>query len=139
MSKLKSMARKLDRYRVMLAQETERQRIEVAKKVIKERVEKDLEFAQDVLKAVGNNLPAEIKKAAEETVARETKKEVSTIFVDESGLDQKTMPEKCAEIDKEMGFTHEGDLAHTMVPVQTDGGGTVLVNETDLSDYPKDK
>lgn len=74
MSKLRSAARKLDRYRVMLAQETERQRIEVAKKVVKERAEKDLEFAHDVLKAVGDNLPKEIKEACEATVARETKK-----------------------------------------------------------------
>jgi len=87
---------------------------------------------------VGDNLPPEIKKAAEETVARETKKEVTTIVVDESGLSQETMPEKCANIDKEMGLTHEGDLTHTTVPVQTDGGGIIMVHETELPDYPRD-
>ena len=32
----------------------------------------------------------------------------------------------------------EGDLTYKMVPVQTDGGGTILVNETETLDYPRD-
>ncbi len=31
-----------------------------------------------------------------------------------------------------------GDLTHTMVPVQTDGGGEILVHPTELLDYPRD-
>lgn len=113
MSKLKSASRKLDRYRVMLAQDTERQRIEVAKKVVKERAEKDLEFAQDVLKAVGDNLPKEIKETCEATVARETK----------AAEEVKWLKEK-AEIEDGCIVT---------------AGGTILVHETELPDYPKDK
>lgn len=31
-----------------------------------------------------------------------------------------------------------GDLTHAMVSIQTDGGGIVLVDPTQTSDYPKD-
>ena len=127
MSNLRSAARKLDRYRVMLAKETERQRIEVAKKVVKERAEKDLEFAQDVLKAVGDNLPKEIKEACEATVARETKKAEETEWL-----------LKKAALEDDAMVSVGGDLTHTLVPEQTDGGGTILVSETELPEYPRD-
>lgn len=75
MSKQRSASRKLDKYRVMLAKETERNIIELYKKAVKERAEKDSEFAQDVLKALGDNLPVEIKETCQATIARETNKD----------------------------------------------------------------
>jgi len=73
MGALRSARRKLNEKSVWIAQEVQRKQIELAQKFVKERVEKDAEFARDVLKAVGDNLPSDIKKAAEETVAKETK------------------------------------------------------------------
>jgi hypothetical protein len=31
-----------------------------------------------------------------------------------------------------------GDRTHELVPIQTDGGGTILVEPTELLDYPRD-
>lgn len=70
MGTLRSMRRKLNEEKVQYAQEVQRQRHEVAKKVVEERIKKDVEFAKDVLKAVGKNLPKELKEAAEETIAK---------------------------------------------------------------------
>ncbi len=68
MSSLRSFRRKLDPYRVAMAKEVEQKRIELARQVVLERAKKDAEFAADVLKAVGENLPKEIKEACEETI-----------------------------------------------------------------------
>lgn len=113
MSKLRSLQRGLDPFRVALAKQVEQDRIKIARQVVLERAKKDAEFAADVLKAVGENLPKEIREAAEATIAEKKAK---------------------AEADLITG----GDLTHTMVPVQTDGGGEILVHETELPDYPRD-
>jgi hypothetical protein len=108
MGNLRSTKRKLSERHVWLAQETERQKILLARKMVEERCKKDAEFAADVLKAVGENLPKEISEAAEKTVAESNAPIVG------------------------------GDLTHEMVPVQTDGGGEILVHPTELPDSPRD-
>lgn len=68
MSTLRSFRRKLDPYRVAIAKDMEQKRLVLARQVVLERAKKDAEFAADVLKAVGENLPKEIKEACEETL-----------------------------------------------------------------------
>ena len=146
MSKLRSFKRHLNPSKVWLANQVAEEKIKIARQVVLERAQKDAAFAADVLKAVGENLPKEIREACEASVAAS---KVTTIKVDESGLDQVTMAEKVAQIEQEAvliepkttccgGGCGCGDLTHTMVPVQTDGGDVILVHETDLPDYPRD-
>ena len=75
MGSLRTAQRKLKEKNVWIAQETEKQKIKFFQRLVEEKVKKDAEFAKDVLAAVGENLPEEIKKAAEETVAKENLKE----------------------------------------------------------------
>ncbi len=68
MGGLRSMKRKLQLDKVQLAEQVQYERVQMARQVVKERCEKDVEFAKDVLKAVGENLPKEIKEVCEKTI-----------------------------------------------------------------------
>lgn len=68
MGTFRSLRRKLNAEKVFIAEHVAQKRTEVLKTLVEERVKKDAEFAQDVLNAVGENLPESIKKAAEETI-----------------------------------------------------------------------
>lgn len=81
-----------------MAKEVEQKRIELARQVVLERAKKDAEFAADVLKAVGDNLPKEIKEACEESIKSH---------------------EPIVGGDETYKLTKE---------VQLDGGGTILVD-----------
>ena len=47
------------------------------KKFVEERVKTDAQFAKDVLQAVGENLPPEIKAAAEKTILQSSEEKIS--------------------------------------------------------------
>ena len=68
MGTFRSLRRKLNAEKVWVAQKVAEKRNEIVKAFVEERVKEDAEFAQDVLNAVGENLPENIKKAAEETI-----------------------------------------------------------------------
>ena len=68
MSSLRSFKRRLDPNKVWLAQQVAIEKVKIARQFVVEHAKKDAAFAADVLKAVGNNLPKEIKKACEESV-----------------------------------------------------------------------
>ena len=70
MSKSKSAGRKLDPYRVRIAQKVERTKHELAMQMVADRVKTDPEFAADVLKIGGTNLREDIKKSAQETITK---------------------------------------------------------------------
>lgn len=70
MSKKHSALRKLDPIRVQMAERTQRAKHELAMKMVAERVKVDAEFAADVLKVAGDGLRPEIRKDAEETIAK---------------------------------------------------------------------
>jgi len=72
MSKSKSAGRKLDEKRVWIAQKVAQKRNELAKEMVKERIKTDAKFASEVLKSLGELLPEDFKKIAQETIARET-------------------------------------------------------------------
>lgn len=166
MSKLRSFQRHLNPSKVCLAKQVAEEKIKIARQVVLDHAKKDAQFAADVLKAVGENLPKEIKEACEESVKQ---KEIKDLQMDETkrlvakwektGLLDK-LSDTCNTssmavlIESEskqlvVGAVKEeptccggacgcGDLTHTMVPMQTDGGGEILVHETELPDYPRD-
>ena len=68
MSNSRSLRRKLDPKKVWLAQQVAEEKIKIARQVVIERAKKDAAFAAEVLKAVGDNLPKEIREACEESV-----------------------------------------------------------------------
>ena len=70
MSKLKRLNRKLKLDRVNSSIMVHDKRKELALNMVKERAEHDREFAADLIKAVGDNLPTDIREIAEKTVGR---------------------------------------------------------------------
>lgn len=69
MSALSGCKRRLKRESVFLATKVAEEKIKLARQVVLDRAQRDPEFAADVLKAVGDNLPTEIKVACEKSVA----------------------------------------------------------------------
>jgi len=114
-------ARKLDPYRVALAQRTARAKHELAMKMVAERVKVDAEFAADVLKIAGETLRPEIRKDAEETIERED-------AAIKARLEQPSTIEPCGC----------NQCVEEPSVVQSDGGGEVLKHPTELPDHPKD-
>jgi hypothetical protein len=112
MSKTRSFKRHLNPQKVWLANQVAEEKIKIARQVVLDRAKKDAAFAADVLKAVGDGLPKEIKEACEVSVA--------------AGVPDATEP------------VVGGGLTANMVAVQADGGGEILVHETELPDYPRD-
>ena len=68
MSKLRSFQRHLNPSKVWLAKQVAEEKIKIARQVVMDRAKTDASFAADVLKAVGDALPKEIKEACEESV-----------------------------------------------------------------------
>jgi len=96
MGSLRTAQRKLKEKNVWIAQETDRKKVKFLQMLVKEKVKQDAEFAKDVLKAVGENLPKEIKEAAEATIAKENavsekieemKQEYGTVLESPSDID----------------------------------------------------
>jgi hypothetical protein len=85
MSKLKSLARKMNPVRVQMAEQTALAKHELAMKMVAERVKTDAEFAADVLRVAGEGLREEIKKDALETIARAEKEKTVTPNVAQLG------------------------------------------------------
>ena len=69
MSALTSFKRRLKPNKVYLAQKVAEKKIEFARNVVLDRAKRDAEFAADVLKAVGDGRPKEVKEACEKSVS----------------------------------------------------------------------
>ena len=82
MSKLKRLSRKLKLNSVNSAILVHDKRKELAMNMIKERATYDKEFCDDLIKAVGDNLPADIKNIAEQTINKCCSNEGCTCAVD---------------------------------------------------------
>ena len=74
MGNSRSAKRKLNQNYVWTAKRVEQKKVELAKKFVEERAKTDSEFAKDLLKFIGEGLPPEIKKIAEETITKEKEK-----------------------------------------------------------------
>lgn len=108
MSKLRSFQRHLNPSKVWLANQVAEEKIKIARQVVLDHAKKDAAFAADVLKAVGENLPKEIKEACEESVREQAKKALE---------------------DDAMKPIVGGDTTYKLTEVvQLDGGGTILVD-----------
>ena len=132
MSKLRSFQRHLNPQKVWLANQVAEEKIKIARQVVLERAKKDAAFAADVLKAVGEGLPKEIKEACESSVAS------SSLAAADKRADELWKPTSEEKSGACCGGTCCGDLTHTMVPALIDGGEEILVRETELPDYPRD-
>lgn len=73
---MRSLRRKLNADKVFIAEQVAQKRVEIVKKFVEERVKTDAEFAADVLKAVGEDLPENIRELAEETLKNHTKEKL---------------------------------------------------------------
>src|ERR1039458_6098846 len=128
MSNLRSFQRHLKPDKVWFSNQVAEEKLKIARQVILDTAKNDAVFAADVLKAVGDALPKEIKEACEKSVKNSLNPE-DTIHGKKI-----TREEALSGLD----LIVAGDLTPTMVPVQTDGGGKTLVHETELLDYPTD-
>ena len=135
MSKTRSFKRHLNPAKVWLANQVAEEKIKIARQVVLERAQKDAAFAADVLKAVGDALPKEIKEACEASVAG-VPQGASDVNLNVTDKELQEAANKAVEED--LKPIVGGDLTYQMVPVQTDGGGEILVHETELPDYPRD-
>jgi hypothetical protein len=144
MSKLRSFKRHLNPSKVWLANQVAEEKIKIARQVVLERAKKDAEFAADVLKAVGENLPKEIKEACEESVKEHINQK---LMKETEGLVAKW--EKTGLLDGKLSDTAScnmavlieseskqiiepivgGDTTYKLTEVvQLDGGGEILVD-----------
>lgn len=94
MGNLNSARRKLNAKSVNFAQQVEKKKLDLAKEFVKERVQKDAEFARDVLKAVGDLLPEDIKKLAQATIKNDAKKVNEEHYKNEIELSAKAIADK---------------------------------------------
>jgi len=69
MSILRSARRKLRTDKVLFAKQVQYERNELMKKAVVDRLKTDVEFAKDVVRAVGDDLPANIREAADKVIA----------------------------------------------------------------------
>lgn len=153
MSKLRSARRKLNEKYIRIAQEVTQKRKDFVKELVKERIKKDAEFASDVLKAVGELLPEDFKKIAEETIANETSQKTEAqinaltrgVILDGKLLNANWVPSAVKiAIESAKGFQQEIvnevdiPLEDGFVATQSDGGGTIIVHETEHPNYIRD-
>ena len=96
-----------------------------------ERAKCDAEFAADVLKAVGENLPPEVQEACEKSIFDDEQLKKSTKLYDESGLAN-------ASPSQETQLSDDMPLGDGYVAVQSDGGDKIIVHETELPNHPVD-
>lgn len=68
MSTFRSLRRKLNAEKVKIAKITTEEKNKIFRTIVEERIEKDPEFAQDVLNALGETIPEHIKKLATESI-----------------------------------------------------------------------
>lgn len=148
MSKLRSFKRHLDPAKVWLANHVAADRIKNARQVVLERAKKDAVFAAEVLRALGDNLPKEVKEACEESVAAAVKVNDTDVNPSVTDAELQKVAEKAIDelmdLDKESNRVimevceeskkmHEpivgGDTTDKLTKVvQLDGGGEILVD-----------
>ena len=68
MGKLRKLARGLQERSVYVAEQKQHKQIKLIQSLVAERASKDPEFAKDLLAAVGNNLPDQIREIAQNSI-----------------------------------------------------------------------
>lgn len=119
MGSLRTAQRKLKEKNVWIAYETDRKKVKFLQMLVEEKVKRDAEFAKDVLKAVGENLPKEIKEAAEATIARE---EAVSEKIEEMKQEYGTVLEPPSDVDP--------NVTDTELQVVADKAVEEMVDET---------
>lgn len=109
MGTFRSLRRKLNAEKVWVAQKVTEKRNEIVKSFVEERIKTDVEFAKDVLKAVGEDLPEHLKKAAEETIKNSSQINVENVLMINNNLLPNTTTISPMLIEKEI--LNDGTLA----------------------------
>lgn len=147
MTKLNSYCKHLKPGKIYLAERVAAERIKLARQVVVDRAEKDAEFAKDVLKAVGDKLSPEAKAICEKSVADAKAKELAEKW-EKTGLlnvtgsvnsNMAVLIESQERTPMETLNKEDINLGGGFLATQSDGGGMVIVPETDLADFPRDK
>ena len=142
MSNLRSARKKLDPDRVWIAERTRLEKLRIAKQVIVERAKKDAAFAAEVMKAVGDMLPKEIKEACEMSVASlsitDADKRAEELWKPTSDEIATGLPTSIVPCDMSVKNIVSGDETYKLTKVvQMDGGGERLVNPNEeIMDSP---
>lgn len=138
----------MDPAKVWLANHVAADHIKNARQVVLERAKKDAVFAAEVLRALGDNLPKEVKEACEESVAAAVKVNDTDVNPSVTDAELQKVAEKAIDelmdLDKESNRVimevceeskkiHEpivgGDTTDKLTKVvQLDGGGEILVD-----------
>ena len=126
MSKLRSFKRHLNPSKVWLANQVAEEKIKIARQVVLERAQKDAAFAADVLKAVGDALPKELKEACEASVARVPQ---GASDVNPNVTDAELQEAANKAVEEDLRPIVGGDTTYKLTEVvQLDGGGEILVD-----------
>lgn len=135
MSKLHGFKKRLKPTKVWLAKQVAVEKVKIARQVVLERAKADAAFAADVLKAVGDNLPKEIRAACEESVKTAKTKQLVEKWEKTELLDGKTSTDCNAAIlieSQAKEIIVGGDTTSELTEVvQMDGGGEMLVKPSD--------
>ena len=141
MSALTSFKRRLKPNKVYLAEKTAEKKIEFAKQIVLERASRDAEFAADVLKAVGADLPKEFKDVCQKSISDSQSKALvekwnKCEFVTKEDVIRN--PNLGIILESEESPVEDVSLGDGFVATQSDGGGTIIVHETEIPGYPRD-
>ena len=143
MSSLTSYKRRLKPNKVYVAEKLAAQKIEFARQVVLDRAQRDAEFAADVLKAV-ENLPPEFKVACEKSISDAKTKALvekweKTQLLEGTGSNDSLSTAILIESQATQLLSEDVPLGDGFVASQSDGGGTMIVPETEILQYPRDR
>lgn len=128
MSKTRSFKRHLNPQKVWLANKVAKEKLKIARQVVLERAKKDVVFAADVLKAVGDALPKEIKEACEASVNSASIAEADKMMVE--SLINSVREDKRKQLDDDA-------MTHSIVQKEEPKAEKLPVVEA-FDKYPKD-
>lgn len=139
MGNLRKLKRGINIGRVHMAERVAYERIENAKKIVVERASKDAEFAADLIKAVGDNLPSNIKKVAEDCIIAATTRSLEGYDVLSSGSNDKAIT-KLVNWDSNKSESVFRDMPSDFNPEVTDKELNEVADEAIVAfsnDYPE--
>lgn len=70
MSNIRKFKRGLQSDKVYLAEKTQQEKMKLVKKMVSDRIQKDANFAKELIDTIGEVLPPELRNEAEEKIAK---------------------------------------------------------------------
>jgi hypothetical protein len=78
MGNMRKFKRGLQSDKVYVAEKTQQEKMKLVKKMVSDRIQKDANFAKELIDTIGEVLPPEMKKEAEEKIAK-TKADIDAV------------------------------------------------------------